>query len=112
MSLLRRIEKDDQEGHKRPAWTDKQGFEALKNRVEPKVLSGFEPVTGKAPAELRSQLEERFSAVLAEENLELTRREKTRLFDSLLVNIIGIGPLEALLSDETISEIVVVGPKV
>jgi pilus assembly protein CpaF len=111
VSLLRRIEQDNQGSDKPPAWTDKQSFEALKKRIEPNVLADLEPVVGKPTPELRHKIEERFSVVLAEETVELSRTEKYRLFESILVDIIGFGPLEALLLDETIGEIVIVGPK-
>ena len=61
--------------------------------------------------EVRNTIEELFNTILAEENIVLSRAEKTRLFDQIVAEILGFGPLEILLADETISEIMVNGPK-
>src|SRR5258707_266842 len=60
--------------------------------------------------EVRSTIEELFSNILAEENIVLSRAEKTRLFHSIVAEILGFGPLEVLLADETVTEIMVNGP--
>ncbi|MBX3081663.1 MAG: CpaF family protein [Anaerolineae bacterium] len=62
-------------------------------------------------AEVRNTIEELFNTILAEENIVLSRAEKTRLFDQIVAEILGFGPLEILLADETISEIMVNGAK-
>ncbi|MBX3062555.1 MAG: CpaF family protein [Anaerolineae bacterium] len=62
-------------------------------------------------AEVRNTIEELFNTILAEENIVLSRAEKTKLFEQIVAEILGFGPLETLLADETISEIMVNGPK-
>jgi len=53
--------------------------------------------------EVRSTIEEMFDATLAEENIILSRVERQRLFEQIAAEILGYGPLEPLLSDETIT---------
>jgi len=52
-----------------------------------------------------------YDATLAEENIILSRVERQRLFEQIAAEILGYGPLEPLLADETITEIMVNGPK-
>src|SRR2546430_14147148 len=42
--------------------------------------------------------------------LSLTKPEKQRLLDSVLNDFLGLGPIEALIADPTITEIMVNGP--
>ena len=48
--------------------------------------------------------------VLAEENAALTGRQRDALVQAVLHELAGLGPLEPLLEDETVSEIMVNGP--
>ncbi len=84
----------------------------LKNRVQNKLLNELDQsldVTRKD--EVRRQIEELFNAILAEESMVLSRAERHRLFESIVADILGLGPLEPLLADDTVTEIMVNGPK-
>jgi pilus assembly protein CpaF len=61
--------------------------------------------------EVRNTIQELFEQVLAEENIVLTRQERHRLFEQIAAEILGFGPLQPLLEDETITEIMVNGAK-
>jgi pilus assembly protein CpaF len=61
--------------------------------------------------EVRSTIETLYDAVLAEENIILSRVERQRLFEQIVAEILGFGPIEPFLADETITEIMVNGPK-
>src|SRR5262245_41689079 len=84
----------------------------LKNRVQQRLLSEldytFDPTRG---VSVRAHIEELFNAVLAEESLVMTRAERQRLFESVVTEILGFGPLEVLLADDMISAIMVNNPK-
>jgi len=62
-------------------------------------------------AEVRQTIEELFESILVEENIVLSRAEKRRLFEAIVAEILGFGPLEPLLADDTITEIMVNGSK-
>ncbi len=59
---------------------------------------------------VRRRLERIFNELLAQENMVLSRAEKTDLFNEIVADILGFGPLEPFLRDETVSEILVNGP--
>jgi pilus assembly protein CpaF len=52
-----------------------------------------------------------FEQILSEENIVLSRPERARLFEQISAEILGLGPLQPLLEDESITEIMVNGAK-
>jgi pilus assembly protein CpaF len=84
----------------------------LKSRIQNKLLAELEPTLDLSRTEeLRAIIEEKFDAVLAEDHIVLSRLERQRLFEQIVAEILGYGPLEPLLRDDTITEIMVNGPK-
>ncbi|PIE82017.1 MAG: type II secretion system protein E [Chloroflexi bacterium] len=61
-------------------------------------------------AEVRGTIREMFDAMLEEESIVLTRNEKRRLFEAIVAEILGYGPLEQFLHTEGLTEIMVNGP--
>ncbi len=59
--------------------------------------------------QMRQMIETFFNQVLAEENLLYTRNDRTQLLDWILADILGYGPLEPFLQDDTITEVMVNG---
>ncbi len=59
--------------------------------------------------ELRARIDELFNTILAEENIVLARNERRRLHDQIVAELLGYGPLEPLLEDPEITEIMTVG---
>ncbi|SEA12341.1 pilus assembly protein CpaF [Lachnospiraceae bacterium NK3A20] len=51
------------------------------------------------------------TVLLQKEELPLTISEKQQIVDSIVSNIIGLGPLDPLIQDDSISEIMVNGPE-
>jgi pilus assembly protein CpaF len=88
-----------------------ENYADLKARVQQKLLSELDPSMDTRSPEVRSTIEELFNTILAEEGIVLARQEKSRLFDQIVADILGFGPLEILLQDETVTEIMVNGPK-
>ncbi len=60
---------------------------------------------------VRNTIRDLFEQILAEENIVLSRQEKHRLFEQISAEILGFGPLQNLLEDETITEVMVNGAK-
>jgi pilus assembly protein CpaF len=84
----------------------------LKTRVQNKLLSELDPSTDiSRTEEVRRTIMELFEQILNEENIILSRPERQRLFEQISAEILGFGPLQPLLEDDTISEIMVNGPK-
>jgi pilus assembly protein CpaF len=95
-----------QPGASRDAYFD------LKTRVQNKLLGELDPSmdVGRT-AEVRRTIEELFENILAEEAIALSRAEKKRLFEAIVAEILGFGPLEPLLAEEAVTEIMVNGSK-
>ncbi len=84
----------------------------LKTRVQNKLLAEMDPSLDVSKTdEVRSTIEGLYDTVLGEENIILSRVERQRLFEQIVAEILGFGPLEPYLADETITEIMVNGPK-
>ena len=84
----------------------------LKVRVQNKLLSELDPSMDITQTDnVRRTIQDLFEQILAEENIVLSRPERARLFEQIAAEILGLGPLQPLLEDDTISEIMVNGPK-
>ena len=86
-------------------------YAALQDKVQGRLLAKLSPTadTGNV-AEVRRALEQIVAATLAEEQIPLSRSERAQLFERIVANILGYGPLEPLLADDSITEILVNGP--
>ena len=93
-----------------------EGFEASVHRIKEQVLPRLlERVDPEAAATLgKDELAEEFrpiiGEVLAELKINLNRREQFALEKVLVDELLGLGPLEELLADPEISDIMVNGP--
>ncbi|HEY3310477.1 MAG TPA: ATPase, T2SS/T4P/T4SS family [Anaerolineales bacterium] len=84
----------------------------LKTRVQNKLLSELDPTMDISKTEeVRRTIMELFEQILNEENIVLSRPERQRLFEQISAEILGLGPLQPLLEDDTITEIMVNGAK-
>ncbi|MEW6406479.1 MAG: CpaF family protein [Chloroflexota bacterium] len=84
----------------------------LKTRVQNRLLAELDPSTDITQVGVvRGTIRDLFEQVLTEENIVLSRQEKHRLFEQIAAEILGFGPLQGLLEDEDITEIMVNGPK-
>jgi pilus assembly protein CpaF len=61
-------------------------------------------------SQLRRQLEQIIHDIANEERYELTAREQTRLAEELAQDMMGYGPIEPLLRDDEVTDIMVNGP--
>jgi pilus assembly protein CpaF len=85
---------------------------SLKDRVKRKLIAELDPSVDTTQIdEVRHRLRSLFEQIIESENLILTRAEKERLFEELAADVIGFGPIEPLLADPSISEVMVNGPK-
>lgn len=84
----------------------------LKTRVQNRLLSELDPSMDiTRVSEVRNTIQVLFEQILSEENIILSRPERHRLFEHIAAEILGFGPLQPLLEDETITEIMVNGAK-
>jgi pilus assembly protein CpaF len=87
-------------------------YSDLKARVQNRLLAELDPTMDVTRVgEVRNTIQELYEQVLAEENIVLTRQERHRLFEQIAAEILGLGPLQPLLEDGDITEIMVNGAK-
>lgn len=87
-------------------------FLDLKNRVQQKLIAELDPKLDLTKTdEVRRNVEEIFNEILDSENIVLSRVDRARLFEAVAAEILGFGPIEPLLKDGSVSEIMVNGPK-
>jgi len=90
----------------------RESFRDTKFRVQQKVIADLDPKLDLSnQVEVRRQIEEVFSGAVDEEGLALTRAERVRMLEQITDEIVGLGPLEPLLRDESITEVMVNGPR-
>ena len=95
-----------------PSSSQRDTYYDLKTRVQNKLLAELDPSMDISQTmEVRRTIEELFENILAEERIVLSRPERRRLFEQIVAEILGLGPLEPLLADDTITEIMVNGAK-
>jgi pilus assembly protein CpaF len=95
-----------------PSGAQRDKYHDLKTMVQNKLLAELDPsMDVSQTAEVRRTIEELFENILAESNIVLSRPERRRLFEQIVAEILGLGPIEPLLADSSITEIMVNGAK-
>lgn len=82
----------------------------VRHRVQRRLTEEVRDVNSTNETKIRQTVEDLLSAVLDSENIVLSRVERQQLVESLMSDIVGLGPLDSLLKDDSISEIMVNGP--
>ncbi len=84
----------------------------LKIRVQNRLLAELDPSMDiSRVGDVRNTIQSLFDQVLTEESIVLSRPERHRLFEQIAAEILGFGPLQPLLEDESITEVMVNGAK-
>lgn len=140
MSLMRRLERDQNEEPKKPVTrpiekpengndsggsrltnlrpsrpggatpAGRTSYTDLKTRVQTRLLSEVDITMDVSKLdEIRRTIQDLFEKILVEENIVITRPERQRLLEQITDEILGYGPLQPLLADNSISEIMVNG---
>jgi pilus assembly protein CpaF len=95
-----------------PMMTPRENVQDLKVRVQSRLIAELDPRTDFAKTEqVRKTVEDMFNAVLDQEGVTINRTDRAALFDQIVADILGFGPIEPLLKDESVTEIMVNGPK-
>ncbi|MCP5365592.1 MAG: CpaF family protein [Hyphomicrobiales bacterium] len=106
-------QKADAENYESPQRRPTSIVEETKERIQPILLERID--VSKAvtlpPDELARQIGEIVAEILTEEKLQLNLAEQRDLVTALLNDMLGLGPLESLLADEKITDIMVNGAK-
>jgi pilus assembly protein CpaF len=86
-------------------------FDRIKKALHNDILESmdFEQVGSMQRDELAARLREAVAREVEDRSLPLNRTERDRLVEEILDEILGLGPLEPLLKDATISDILING---
>lgn len=88
------------------------GYTQIRHRLHRGLIEVLNPqaVANASLEQMQAAIEEYVANALENETLPLSRVERTRLLDDLLYEVMGMGPLSPLMSDPTVSDILVNGP--
>jgi pilus assembly protein CpaF len=131
MSLLRRIEKSQQLSttetpdqperatrmedlriRRKPAAPIVDREQELVARIHKRLISELDPKMDVTKTdEVRQTIEEMYDALLVQENLVIPRADRQRLLEQIVAEILGYGPIEKLLNDDEVTEVMVNGPE-
>ena len=86
-----------------PARTNgRERWDGIAGRVQQRLLSELSPtVNANNVDEVRRALERIYSETLVEQDVPLSRVERGELFDQIIAGILGFGPIEPLLRDDS-----------
>ena len=86
-------------------------YVTLRARVHTMLVEELVEVENASEEVVVAKIAELVNQVAAEMTLTLTRQDKQRIVEALVNDVLGLGPLEALLSDPEITEVMINGPK-
>jgi len=88
-------------------------YQQMKSRVHQLLLAklDLEALEGMAPQRLRDELSSMVERLLSDENIIVNAAERRGLVRDIQHEMLGLGPLEPLLADPTISDILVNGAR-
>lgn len=115
MSLIKRLEKEksieSSEGKKEKDSKD-SAYEELKDRIQEKIIEevsiDFNDETKNE--ELKFEIEEIITELLENEKTNINRMDRERIKKEIIDETLGFGPINSLIKDEAVSEIMVNGP--
>jgi len=83
---------------------------SVRLRLQEAVVGAFDTLLDATPVEARGKIETLVDKLISQYGFAVTRDERVRLIQEMVHDVTGLGPLEPLLNDETITEVMVNGP--
>lgn len=105
--------KTKKDSNEKKQTASKESIINAKDRLQPLLLEYIDAAAANEMdrTELADQVSEAVNELMAQEKINLNLREQRELVNMLLNDMLGLGPLEPLLENEEITEIMVNGPK-
>ncbi|MGH7641538.1 MAG: ATPase, T2SS/T4P/T4SS family [Candidatus Dormibacteria bacterium] len=85
-------------------------YMAIKARVTQALLEEYTDVSQAPRERLVAKIGDLCNSVLEELSISITRTDRQRMVEQLISDVLGLGPLEMILKDPEISEIMINGP--
>src|SRR5687768_3431622 len=116
MSLYKRLHEVQQGPGGTPATTSRRDpvLDELRQRIHHHLIDELGPILYDkrlSEDDLRRRVHEQLHAALAQERAPLSAADKAQLIQDVSDDILGYGPIDRLLKDEEISEVMVNGPE-
>jgi pilus assembly protein CpaF len=94
-----------------PVSAERELFDYLKEHVQDRIFQQTDParLEESGPSHLLQQISDAINEIIAQEKLLLTEADRDRLIELTINDMVGLGPLEPLLQDNEISDILVNG---
>lgn len=92
---------------------EREEYQDLKFTLHRRLIErvNLEALSSLAPDREQAEIREAILRLIDEERQPLTAAEKSRMVEEVMAEVFGLGPLEALLQDPTISDILVTTPR-
>src|SRR5215210_460150 len=96
-----------------PQTSSGQSFQEMKSRLHRAIINRMDltKLGQLEPEQLHAEVARLAEALLAAENMPLSSLERERLVEEVRHELFGLGPLEPLLADPTVSDILVNAPQ-
>ena len=89
----------------------RESHREIKVRLLDRIVADIDPKLDLTDqAGIRREIDDAFGRAVGAESVVLTRAERKRLLEEITDEVIGLGPLEPLLIDDSITEVMVNGP--
>jgi pilus assembly protein CpaF len=89
----------------------KDSMRDLRSGLQNKIINNLDPrLDLKDEKAVKSAIEEMFNKYLEEDGVTITRVERQRLLEQIFNEVLGFGPIQPLLEDDSITEVMVNGP--
>jgi pilus assembly protein CpaF len=93
-----------------PARNNANDLGQVKARIQRQLIAELGPEANLNSTEGRREVETLLNELVEAAGLPLPRMERTRLLEAVIAEVLAYGPIEPLLRDPTVSEIMVNGP--
>ncbi len=89
----------------------RDGMRDVRAQIQTRIINNLDPRVDLSDVKaMRSNIEEMFNRFIDEEGVVISRVERQRMLEQIIDEILGFGPIQPLLNDDTITEIMVNGP--
>jgi pilus assembly protein CpaF len=86
-------------------------YAQLRSRVHQRLVEELAGNTDSAPGDvIRQRIAELVGEIVTEQGMTMSRQDRLRVVETLIHDVLGLGPLEDLLANPDIAEIMVNGP--
>ncbi len=97
--------------HPAPAGPLKDAMRDVRTSLMTKIINNLDPrIDIKDEKAVKAAIEEMFNKFLEEDGVTITRIERQRLLEQIFNEVLGYGPLQPLLDDDSVTEVMVNGP--